>query len=435
MITDEQIIHSINNINLKKTESIFNRLTNEEQKYVLNRYNDSLSIKETFYRIKNNIEIRPTCKKCGNKVEFCRNGYFRDFCSIKCATESNITKQKRINNSLEKYGVEFPSQSKEFREKFNNTIANRTLEEKEKLSKIYSDAKLNIPDEKKKEIQEKIKKTKLERYGYEYYCNSEKSNKTKLERYGQYVNIEKYKQTMLEKYGVEFPIQNEKSKEKMKKTMLEKYGVEYASQSQQIKEKTIQTNFKKYGVKYASQLSEIKEKQKITCLEKYGVETFFKANKLKDICHSEKTNEKRNKTNQINSKLHKFSKDENKCYDLLNKVFDNIIRQYTSKEYPFNCDFYMPSLNLYIEYNGSHYHHRHPFNENNIEDINELNRLKKLEKEKLKTSTKTQYSQIIYTWTDLDVRKRNIAKQNNLYWIEFFTIEELKNWLNTIINK
>ena len=215
----------------------------------------------------------------------------------------------------------------------------------------------------------------------------------------------------------------------MKKTMLEKYGVEYASQSQEIKEKIIETNFKKYGVKYASQLPEIKEKQKITCLEKYGVETFFKANKLKDICHSEKSNAKRNKTNQINSKLYKFSKDENNCYELLSKVFDNVIRQYTSEEYPFNCDFYIPSLNLYIEYNGSHYHHYHPFNENNIEDINELNRLKKLEEEKLKTTTKTQYSKIIYTWTDLDVRKRNIAKKNNLNWIEFFTLNDVKEWI------
>ena len=36
MITDEQIIHSINNIKFKRTESIFNRLTEEEQKYILN---------------------------------------------------------------------------------------------------------------------------------------------------------------------------------------------------------------------------------------------------------------------------------------------------------------------------------------------------------------------------------------------------------------
>ena len=37
---------------------------------------------------------------------------------------------------------------------------------------------------------------------------------------------------------------------------------------------------------------------------------------------------------------------------------------------------------------------------------------------------------MIYVWTDLDVRKRNIAKENNLNYIEFWNIEELKNWLN-----
>ena len=123
------------------------------------------------------------------------------------------------------------------------------------------------------------------------------------------------------------------------------------------------------------------------------------------------------------------SNEENICFKLLCNKFNNIIRQYSSDLYPFNCDFYIPSINLYIEYQGSHFHHFHPFNENNINDINELNRLKKLEQEELKIKNKTQYTQIINTWTIRDVNKRNIAKQNNLNWIEFFTIDELKEWL------
>jgi hypothetical protein len=43
---------------------------------------------------------------------------------------------------------------------------------------------------------------------------------------------------------------------------------------------------------------------------------------------------------------------------------------------------------------------------------------------------KTKYDSVIYTWSDLDVRKRNIAKQNNLNYIEFWNINELKDWLN-----
>ena len=430
MVTDKQIINSLNNIPFKRTKSIFNRLTDEEQKYVLNRYNDSLSIKETFYRIKNNIEIRPVCKHCGKEVEFCRNGYFRDFCCLRCSTLCEETKAKRIENSLLKWGTEFPSSSNKFREKFNNTISNRTEEDKKRLHKIYSEAKLNIPKEQQEEIRKKAKQTKLERYGDENYCNSTKAKQTKLERYGKYVNIEKYKKSMLEKYGVEFPIQSKEIRERTRNTILQKYGVEYPAQSPEIKEKIIQTNLKKYGVKYASQLDEIKEKQKKTCLEKYGVDTFFKANKLKECCHSEETNKKRNKTNQEYLKENKFSKDENICYSLLQEKYTNIIRQYTSDLYNFNCDFYIPEIDTYIEYNGSQFHHFHPFNENNKNDIKELNRLKELDNKKQKNGEiKNQYNQIIYTWTDLDIRKRNIAKENNLNFIEFWNIDEVKEWV------
>ena len=37
---------------------------------------------------------------------------------------------------------------------------------------------------------------------------------------------------------------------------------------------------------------------------------------------------------------------------------------------------------------------------------------------------------MLYTWTIRDVNKRNIAKQNNLNYIEFWNINELKEWLN-----
>lgn len=35
----------------------------EELEYLQNRYSDSSCIKETLYRINNNIEIRPVCQK------------------------------------------------------------------------------------------------------------------------------------------------------------------------------------------------------------------------------------------------------------------------------------------------------------------------------------------------------------------------------------
>lgn len=39
------------------------------------------------------------------------------------------------------------------------------------------------------------------------------------------------------------------------------------------------------------------------------------------------------------------------------------------------------------------------------------------------------YNNAITTWTIRDVNKRNIAKNNNLNWIEFWNIDELKKWI------
>ena len=45
------------------------------------------------------------------------------------------------------------------------------------------------------------------------------------------------------------------------------------------------------------------------------------------------------------------------------------------------------------------------------------------------TIKRIQYN-IIYTWTILDLKKRNIAQQNNLNYIEFWNINEVKEWIN-----
>ena len=85
----------------------------------------------------------------------------------------------------------------------------------------------------------------------------------------------------------------------------------------------------------------------------------------------------RNATKRKNGTF-KMSKKEDKAYDILCKKFgkDDIIRQYQSEKYPFNCDFYIKSLDLYIECNFSWTHGKHWFDENNEEDIRRLEFMK-----------------------------------------------------------
>ena len=47
---------------------------------------------------------------------------------------------------------------------------------------------------------------------------------------------------------------------------------------------------------------------------------------------------------------------------------DDIIRQYNSERYPFSCDFYIKSLDVFIEYQGFWSHNVHPYNPDSEED-------------------------------------------------------------------
>ena len=95
-------------------------------------------------------------------------------------------------------------------------------------------------------------------------------------------------------------------------------------------------------------------------------------------------------------------------YHLTSYDKDDIIRQYRSEKYHCNCDFYIKSQDLYIECNYSWVHGPHPFNIQDEEDK------QLLEEWKLKSNNSNYYKQAIYIWTDLDARKQQIARENNL---------------------
>ena len=101
--------------------------------------------------------------------------------------------------------------------------------------------------------EEKKKQTNLEKYSVEYASQSEivktKIKQTNLEKFGvenpnqSEIIREKVKKTNLEKYSVEIPFQSEIVREKSKQTNLEKFGVEHASQNLQIFEKIQKNSF------------------------------------------------------------------------------------------------------------------------------------------------------------------------------------------------
>ena len=122
----------------------------------------------------------------------------------------------------------------------------------------------------------------------------------------------------------------------------------------------------------------------------------------------EKSVETKRKRNSFNTSL-----PEEQYYTQLLTQFskDDIIRQYYDKSrYPFHCDFYIKSIDKFIECNFHWTHNNHPFNETINEDIEEAKLLQTL-------AQNSKYYQVAYdVWTKLDVRKREIAIKNNLHY-------------------
>lgn len=119
-----------------------------------------------------------------------------------------------------------------------------------------------------------------------------------------------------------------------------------------------------------------------------------------------------NKLNQTKAQNGTFntSQPEELYYNSLVQIYgkDDVIRQYRDERYPFSCDFYIKSLDLFIELNLHWTHGEHSYDETNLEDI----ALK--EELELKAKSSDYYKNALYVWTDLDVRKQQIAKENNL---------------------
>ena len=176
-----------------------------------------------------------------------------------------------------------------------------------------------------------------------------------------------------------------------------------------------------------------------------GLSQTIKNQKLRDSGYYE-TDEWKAKSKQTQLKINNTkrlrktfnsSRVEEQAYQILLKRFSSkdIIRQYSTKEYPFASDFYIVSLNCYIECHFSHYHNYKPFDAYNEEHLKELQMLRdKFERTPKNKKGENQYSKIIYTWTDLDVRKRQCAKNNNLNWLSFYYIEHLESWIEDYEN-
>ena len=166
----------------------------------------------------------------------------------------------------------------------------------------------------------------------------------------------------------------------------------------------------------------LQEKIINTTIKNHGVKNVYMREDLRQKSHSKESKLKEYKTKKKN---HTFntSKVEKELEIELKESFPDLKTQYKSKEYPFACDYYVPSLDLYIEYNGTWTHGGKFFNKNDLNDIEKLNQW--IEKSK----NSKFYRNAIETWTVRDVNKLNTALKNNLNYIAWFNQEHAYDWI------
>ena len=164
--------------------------------------------------------------------------------------------------------------------------------------------------------------------------------------------------------------------------------------------------------------------------QRYGVEYTLQSNELRQKVYKTISNRiAENYYNNPKSEVTQYSsRGEKLIFNTLKEKYPDILQYYRDNRYAslrtgyqFECDFYIPSLDLFIEYQGFPTHGTHPYNKNDENDKNELLELKK----QIKYCNENNKSDSFYkakidAWTKGDVYKRNIAKWHNLNYIEFF---------------
>jgi len=154
---------------------------------------------------------------------------------------------------------------------------------------------------------EKVKKTKLQKYGDENFVNVEKARYTKLQKYGDenFTNRKKASETNLNRYGNASPLWGEEQIKKKKESWIKKYGVDNPLKNKKIYDKAFKTRIK---------------------IKQY-----------KD-------------TNLTYQGSYEFDFLEN-FYSVFNDIQNGLSIKYTinNKQHIYHSDFYIPSLNLIIE--------------------------------------------------------------------------------------
>lgn len=212
-------------------------------------------------------------------------------------------------------------------------------------------------------------------------------------------NPEKTRQTRLKNHNGKW--EDEHTFLCRKQTSQRKYGTDDPSQSDIVKQHKAQAFERKHGI---------------------GVKCWFQTPESRVYMKAidEQRKQKELATKRKNGTFN-TSKQEEDAYNLLHFMYPHLIRQYKSEVYPFCCDFYDPMSNAYIECNFSWTHGGHWFDATNENDIAKA--------EFMRSKHSKYYDNAIETWTVRDVKKKEYAEKNELNYLVFWNLEEVRKYV------
>lgn len=409
----------------------------------LDEYNPD--ILERIYYIINDLYVPVKCKYCDNKAKWSgriKDGYKMTCCSKECESK-RMSEQKTgstvISSNRDNAFIEWQNSITKVNDDIIKTIkyekyiplitnpviltylTNRFTDSTDNIE-TYKRIKLGIEEKPKCPICGKPvtfvgKKNKM----FTKYCSNECAGKSDE-------TINKKKQTQLENWGDECCYNSDKYKEKLKT----QYGVEYTAQRKDVIDKRKQSLIDKFGTTSLYYVPEIQNKIIESYIKKFGYDNPFKSPDVKQKAYEQL---------KINGKLG-TSKQENEIYNWLIELGYNVERFYRCDKFPYNVDFYLIDYDLFVEFQGSQYHHKSAYlgTKEDKEEIKILQQKNNIRKQV--TGKDTQYASMINVWTNLDVSKRNYANDHNINFLEIYYCkskeqlqQQIELWINCKYNK
>lgn len=316
------------------------------------------SVSMRLWHIANSYYKIPKCKMCNNNAPWSKKdkGYYRVYCSSKCAHTDIVVLNKTKKTNLERYGSITPMQNPKIREDI--------------IKKWGENLGVKNPSQ-SEVIKEKKKQTLIKNWGVEYPLQNKEIK-------------EKCENTCLEKYGEKNIFASTYGKQKIAGTILKKYNVEYCGQSKEVQEKRKETNLKKHGAEHVwCSGTDTRQKQQKTMLEKYGTtsisslsdEILEKLNDKQWLIEQHHTLKKTLekiadeisvsgsticnylKKYDIEIKTRSSSMAEREIIEFMKSLTSSTIISNSRKIIPpYELDIYIPKYNIAIEYNGLFWH-------------------------------------------------------------------------------